>query len=56
MWKGSHCDLQTLDDIYRSLDPTSLPVHQVGWAEIPGRSGYLAVQGAPVPDSSTAST
>lgn len=56
MWKGSHCDIQTLGDVYHSLDPTRLPVHQVGWAEIPGRSGYLAVQGAPVPGLRTAST
>ena len=48
MWKGSHSQVQTLGEVYRSLDLGSLPTYHVGWAEIPGRSGYLAVQGGRV--------
>ena len=45
MWRGPWGMTQTLRDLYRSLDLDGLPTHQLGWAEIPGRSGYLAVQG-----------
>jgi hypothetical protein len=35
--------------VYRELDLSRLPTHHVGWGELPGRAGYLAMQGLPVP-------
>jgi peptidoglycan/xylan/chitin deacetylase (PgdA/CDA1 family) len=48
MWR-SQGELRTLGQVYRELDLSRLPTHQVGWGELPGRSGYLAMQGLPVP-------
>lgn len=44
MWKGQEGSLRTLGEIRRELDLEKLPVHQVGWAEVPGRREHLASQ------------
>ncbi len=49
MWRGGQGELRALGDVYRELDLARLPTHQVGWGEVPGRSGFLAMQGVPVP-------
>ncbi|MEA3278349.1 MAG: polysaccharide deacetylase family protein [Pseudomonadota bacterium] len=46
MWRGVQADIHPIADVFRSLDLEKLPCHQVGWGELPGRSGYLALQGA----------
>jgi undecaprenyl phosphate-alpha-L-ara4FN deformylase len=48
MWRGAQGEIRTLGDVYRELDFTRLPTHQVGWGELPGRSGFLAMQSIPV--------
>ena len=50
MWRGSQAEIRSLGDVYRSLDLERLPAHQLGWGQVPGRSGYLAVQGVQVAD------
>lgn len=50
MWRGVQADIHPLRTVYDSLDPERLPVHQVGWGKVPGRSGYLALQGPRVDD------
>jgi len=49
MWRGVQGDVHPLEQTFRSLDLERLPTHQVGWGEVPGRSGHLAMQGLPVP-------
>ncbi|RLJ16252.1 4-deoxy-4-formamido-L-arabinose-phosphoundecaprenol deformylase [bacterium endosymbiont of Escarpia laminata] len=44
MWKGFEGTVQAVGDTYDSLDLSSLPKHQIGWGELEGRSGYLAMQ------------
>ncbi|WP_456412937.1 polysaccharide deacetylase family protein [Thiolapillus sp.] len=44
MWKGQEGSLRTLGEIRRELDIEALPVHQIGWGEIPGRKEHLAMQ------------
>ena len=44
-WKGQGYELVSLKQYYESLDPASLPHHEVAMAEIPGRTGTLALQG-----------
>lgn len=45
-WKASGFDFLTLQQLHASLDHTSLPKQEITWAEVDGRSGLLAVQGA----------
>jgi peptidoglycan/xylan/chitin deacetylase (PgdA/CDA1 family) len=49
MWRGSQARIHPLREVYETLDLGSLPSHLVGWGEVPGRSGYLAMQGTPAP-------
>jgi peptidoglycan/xylan/chitin deacetylase (PgdA/CDA1 family) len=44
-WKAQGYELLALRDICATLDLTQLPRHEVRFAEIPGRSGNLMVQG-----------
>jgi undecaprenyl phosphate-alpha-L-ara4FN deformylase len=44
-WKAQGYKLVAVRDICATLDPTKLPRHEVWFAEIPGRSGNLMVQG-----------
>ncbi len=48
MWKGQEGTLRTLGDIRAELDLEKLPVHQVGWAQVPGRKEHVAAQSLPV--------
>lgn len=44
MWKGFEGTIQAVGDTFDSLDLSSLPKYQIGWGELEGRSGYLAMQ------------
>jgi undecaprenyl phosphate-alpha-L-ara4FN deformylase len=44
-WKAQGYRLVAVRDIYAALDRASLPRHEVTFAELPGRSGKLFVQG-----------
>lgn len=44
MWKGQEGSLRSLGDIYKELDLETLPIHQVGWAAVPGEKRHLATQ------------
>jgi peptidoglycan/xylan/chitin deacetylase (PgdA/CDA1 family) len=44
-WKADGFELVTLGQLHASLDRTRLPKQAVKWAEVAGRSGFLAVQG-----------
>ncbi|QYZ67877.1 MAG: 4-deoxy-4-formamido-L-arabinose-phosphoundecaprenol deformylase [Gammaproteobacteria bacterium (ex Lamellibrachia satsuma)] len=44
MWKGFEGTVQAVGDTYDSLDLATLPKHQIGWGELEGRSGHLAMQ------------
>jgi len=48
MWKGQEGSLRTLGEIRRELKPEQLPVHQIGWGEVPGRREHLAMQSVKV--------
>lgn len=48
MWKGQEGSLRTLGEIRRELEPEKLPVHQIGWGEVPGCSEHLAMQSVKV--------
>jgi hypothetical protein len=43
-WQAAGDTPGTLRDTYATLDQATLPTRQVVWAEVPGRSGVLAVQ------------
>ena len=45
-WKVSGFDLVTLGQLYASLDTANLPMQDIKWGEIEGRSGLLALQAA----------
>ena len=49
MWRAASGGVQSLGEVYRSLDLDRLPHHQVGWGQVPGRCGYLAMQGQQIP-------
>jgi undecaprenyl phosphate-alpha-L-ara4FN deformylase len=49
MWGAASGGVRTLGDIHKSLDLGRLPLHQVGWGQVPGRLGYLAMQGRALP-------
>jgi peptidoglycan/xylan/chitin deacetylase (PgdA/CDA1 family) len=44
-WREQGFELCTTDELFRSLDVSTLPYCEVGNGEIPGRSGTLALQG-----------
>ncbi len=48
MWRGSWGRVGPLAEIVRDLDAARLPTHQVGWTQVPGRTGHVAGQGIPV--------
>jgi hypothetical protein len=39
-----------LEELFEALDPEELPSHQIGWGELPGHSGHLAMQALPFDD------
>lgn len=45
-WRSQGVELVGTDTIAAGLDAANLPRHTVAWAEVPGRSGVLATQGA----------
>ena len=49
MWGAGSGGIRPLEDVYKSLDLAVLPHHLIGWGQVPGRSGYLAMQGRQVP-------
>ncbi|HEX9304442.1 MAG TPA: polysaccharide deacetylase family protein [Thermoanaerobaculia bacterium] len=46
-WRRQGYELVSIEALFRSLPPGGLPKHDVVMGEVPGRSGTLAVQGAP---------
>lgn len=44
MWKGQEGSLRSLGEIRRELKPEQLPVHQIGWGQVPDRREHLAMQ------------
>ena len=46
-WRTRGCELVALRTLFEALEPARLPRHAVARGEVPGRSGELAVQGAP---------
>ena len=44
-WKTQGYDIVSLRTLFETLDPQSLPLHEVVYGEVPGRSGTLALQG-----------
>jgi peptidoglycan/xylan/chitin deacetylase (PgdA/CDA1 family) len=49
MWRGQDGALRPLGKLYTELDPGQLAVHQIGWGEVPGRRGHVAMQSLQVP-------
>jgi len=47
-WKQRGCKIGSTHDLFDTLDRFSLPRHEIIMGEIAGRSGALALQGAPV--------
>ena len=45
-WRSQGIELVGTDTIAAQLDAATLPRHTIAWAEVPGRSGVLATQGA----------
>jgi undecaprenyl phosphate-alpha-L-ara4FN deformylase len=43
-WRKSGFEFLTLNQLYGSLDTSTLPKQEIEWGEIDGRSGFLAVQ------------
>jgi peptidoglycan/xylan/chitin deacetylase (PgdA/CDA1 family) len=50
MWKGQDGALRPLGQIYDELDRASLARHRIGWGELPGHRGHLAMQSVQVPN------
>ncbi len=48
MWKGQEGSIRALGDIRAELDLEKLPVHQIGWTQVPGREEPVAAQSLPV--------
>jgi peptidoglycan/xylan/chitin deacetylase (PgdA/CDA1 family) len=44
-WKAQGYELVALRDLFSAVEPAALPLHEVRNAEVPGRTGNLAVQG-----------
>jgi hypothetical protein len=53
-WVSSNTEFLTLEQLYDSLDLSTLPVHPVDWGEVEGRSGLLALQGPALADDTAA--
>jgi undecaprenyl phosphate-alpha-L-ara4FN deformylase len=49
MWGAASGGIRTLGEVQQSLDLGRLPLHQVGWGQVPGRPEYLAMQGRMLP-------
>jgi undecaprenyl phosphate-alpha-L-ara4FN deformylase len=49
MWGAASGGVRTLGDVHRTLDLRRLPHHQIGWGQVAGRQGYLAMQGRLLP-------
>jgi peptidoglycan/xylan/chitin deacetylase (PgdA/CDA1 family) len=47
-WKQRGCTIGSTHELYQTLDLSALPRHEMLMAEIPGRSGTLALQGKAV--------
>lgn len=47
-WREAGMQLTSMHDYHRSLDRGAIPRHELKWGEVAGRSGQLAVQGAPL--------
>ena len=48
MWKGQEGDVRSLSHIYQELDLKTLPSHQIGWADMEGGTGHIAMQSVQV--------
>ncbi len=48
MWKGQEGQVRSLGAVHAELDLERLPVHQVGWTQVPGRREHVAAQSLPV--------
>jgi hypothetical protein len=46
-WKAQGYELVAIRDVVARHDPKLLPLHSVEMGALPGRSGTLALQGAP---------
>jgi undecaprenyl phosphate-alpha-L-ara4FN deformylase len=46
MWREARMEIRAMEDVYRALDQDFLPIHELEWGAVPGRSGDLALQGA----------
>ena len=44
-WKAQGYMIVAMHSLYRTLDPANLPLHEVVYGEVPGRSGQIALQG-----------
>ncbi|WP_135607108.1 deacylase [Solemya velesiana gill symbiont] len=44
MWKGSQWEFKTLGELVQSIGNDKPPWHQVGWAEVAGHAGHVAMQ------------
>ena len=44
-WKAQGYMIVGLNSLFRTLDPAALPLHEVVYGEVPGRSGRIALQG-----------
>ncbi len=53
MWKGSQGDLLPIQDLVGGVDTDALPIHQVGWGEVPGCRQHVAMQALPFDDGRT---
>jgi hypothetical protein len=49
MWKGQDGSVRALGDVLGDIDLATLPHHQVGWGEVEGGAGPLAMQSIEVP-------
>lgn len=44
MWKGSQWEIRPLGELYQQLKAISLGRHRIGWGEVEGREGHIAMQ------------
>jgi len=44
MWKSFEGEVCALEDTFNAIDQDAIPTHRIGWGEIEGRSGHLAMQ------------
>ncbi len=49
MWKGQERALRPLGEIVRELVVERIPLHQIGWTQVPGRETHVAAQSVQVP-------